>query len=1480
MVNTSSETPCNAIGAAMVVGGGVAGIQAALDLANAGVKVYLVEKGAAIGGTMAQLDKTFPTNDCSMCILAPKLVEAGRHENVEILTLAELEKLEGEAGNFTAHVRRHARYVDLDACTGCTDCVSVCPVEYPDEYEVGLVQRRAIYRPYAQAIPNCFAITKRGKAPCRSACPVDQAAQGYVALIAEGKFKEALALIRKQNPLPGVCGRVCHHPCEEECLRGEVDAAVSIRALKRFAADWEVANEPEYSYVDDYEIEKKAERVAVVGAGPAGLTCSHDLAFAGYEVHIFEALPFAGGMLRVGIPTYRLPRDVLDRDVGFLEKLGIRFHYNAELGKTFTLDDLLEDGYKAAFVGVGAHESLKLRCEGEELEGVVGAVEFLREFNQKGEVRVGKKVAVIGGGNAAVDAARTAKRLGADVTIFYRRTRKEMPADELEIDEALREGVGLELLTAPDDIFGKEGRVVGMRLQRMELGEPDESGRRRPVPIEGDTYDVELDMVIPAISQAPAIDHLDADEAICLTKWRTVEVDEKTGMTGRAGVFAGGDMVTGPGMVTEAMAQGRRAARGIIDYLNGGEYPVPEPSALPAVESKDVPKDEAAPTPRAEMAELPPAKREGNFDEVELGLTEEQAVAEAKRCLSCGLCSECLECVAACEPEAIRHFDVEKIEEIPVGAVVLAPGFEEFDAALKSEYGYGRLGDVVTSIEFERLLSASGPFGGHLQRQSDGAAPVKVAWLQCVGSRDTTVNRGYCSSVCCMYATKQAVIAREHDANVEPTIFFMDMRSFGKEFDRYIDRAESEYGVRFIRSRVDSVERENGKLVLKYEDEAGAFSREEFDLVVLSVGLTVDADTKAMLERLGLEVDKYDFVASPPFRPTDTSRAGVFAAGAVAGPKDIPESVTQASAAAARASATVAPARWTETTEASFPAERDIKGEPPRVGVFICHCGINIGGVVDVPAVVEYAETLPWVTYTERNLFTCSEDTQKLIAEKIDEHNLNRVVVASCTPRTHEPLFRETLRESGLNPYLFEMANIREHCSWVHMKQPAEATAKAKELVRMAVARAVNLTPLTDIELPVTQTALVVGGGAAGMTAALGLADQGFETYLVEKENELGGHLHHIKYLPGGAVVGPFLDEFVAKVKGHDKIKLFAGAKLKSVSGFVGNYVSVVEDKNGEHELEHGVVVVATGARMAEHDEFGYGSSDRVVSQRELEEALAAGKVPHDAASVVMIQCVGSRDDEHPYCSRVCCTEAVKNALKLKELEAEADVYVLYRDLRTYGEAEDLYREAREKGVFFARFDPENKPTVAPQGDKVKVKWYDIILGEDVEIEVGLVALAQGTWPDAQANKELAEMLKVPLTADGFFLEAHMKLRPVDFATEGVFVCGLAHNPKTIEESIAQAQAAAARAATILAKPTIKAEGRVAVVNERRCIACGTCERVCPYGAIEVNKEKMLAEVNAGLCKGCGSCAAACWSAAVDIAGITDEQLLDAITAL
>ncbi|MCP4220922.1 MAG: FAD-dependent oxidoreductase [bacterium] len=1472
----------NLPGAVMVVGGGVTGVQSALDLANGGYKVYLVEKNASIGGTMAQLDKTFPTNDCSMCILAPKLVEATRHKDIELMPLSELEKLEGTSGNFTATVRTRPRYVDPEACTACTDCEKVCPVAQKDEYEVQLVDRKAIYRAYAQAIPNIYSISKRGTAPCRSACPIDQAAQGYIALIGEGKYREALALIRKQNPLPGVCGRVCHHPCEQNCLRGDIDDPVSIKALKRFVADWEIENEADYSYVDDYEINKNGKKVAVIGSGPAGLTAAHDLGLAGCDVSVFEALPHAGGMLRVGIPSYRLPREVLQREVDFLEKIGVDFTYNTALGKDITIESLKEDGYDAVFLAIGAHRSLKLNIKGEEFEGVIGAVEFLREFNLAGTVKTGTKVAVIGGGNAAIDAARTARRLGADVTIVYRRTRVEMPADDLEIEAAIDEGIKIEFLAAPIEIPGDSNKVTAMRCIRMELGEPDASGRRRPVPIKGSEYDTDYDMVIPSISQEPESEFLKNNPQIKISKWNSIDVDEATGATGQTGVFSAGDGVSGPGMVTEAMGNARLAARGICEYL-GIESIIEKPNNLPEVNRDDVPLENHHKAPRQAIPHIDAAGREGSFEEVEQVFSKEQAAAEAQRCLSCGICSECLECVTACKPGAIRHFDKEQVRELNIGSVVLAGGFEAFDAGKKSEYGFGRIPDVVTSMEFERMLSASGPFGGHLQRLSDGREPAKIAWLQCVGSRDSKIGNDYCSSVCCMYATKQAVISKEHSAKVEPTIFFMDNRSHGKDFDRYIERAKNEYGVRYIRCRVDKVDRKDGQLLLRYESERGEFFTEAFDIVVLSVGLSARPEFKRFLAGLGVETDRFGFVESPAFQPVATSREGVYVAGPISGPKDIPESVTEAGAAAAAAGIAASKGRGTMLAEPVFPEERNIQGEVPRVGVFICHCGINIGSIVDVPSVVEYADTLPYVVYNEQNLFTCSQDTQKLMTEKIAEHNLNRVVVASCTPRTHEPLFRATLKESGLNPYLFEMANIREHCSWVHMTEPEEATKKAKELVRMAVARCIDLEPLEDIKLPVTKSSLVIGGGVAGMIAALTLADQGFPTTLVEKEAELGGNLRHMRYTLQGHDTRAYLAQLEERVKGHKNIALYTGTEIATISGFVGNFNAVLNLPDKRHrELETGAVILATGALEAEHKEFGLGEGNRVITQRELEAGLGEGNVPHDAEKIVMVHCVGSRDEEHPYCSRVCCSETVKNALKVKELKPEAEVYCLYRDLRTYGLAETYYRKAREKGVIFARFDPEGKPVVKVNDEEsVNVTFFDFIIGDDIEIDADLVVLAEGIWAKADSNKRLAEMLKVPMTTDGFFLEAHMKLRPVDFATEGVFLCGMAHGPKTVEESIAQARAAAARAITVIANDTITAEGRVARVNERMCVGCGTCVTLCPYHAIELVAEKGgVAYVNEGLCKGCGSCAAACWSAAVDVAGVSNKNLLEAITAL
>jgi len=809
------------------------------------------------------------------------------------------------------------------------------------------------------------------------------------------------------------------------------------------------------------------------------------------------------------------------------------------------------------------------------------------------------------------------------------------------------------------------------------------------------------------------------------------------------------------------------------------------------------------------------------------------------------------------------------------------PGFEEFDARILGEYGYGRLPNVVTSIEFERILSATGPHQGHVLRPSDDAEPKKVAWLQCVGSRDHRIGRDYCSSVCCMYATKEAVIAKEHARELEPTIFFMDMRCFGKGFEQYYNRAKDEYGVRYIRSRVSRIEEDpkTNNLLINYEDESGELHSETFDMVVLSVGLGPPEGAKDLADTLGIELDRYGFVSSGEFTPLATSRAGVFAAGPFQGPKDIPETVMEASAAAAKIGSLLAGSRGTLTVPKSYADERDIAGEPPRIGVFVCHCGINIGGVVDVPAVVEHVKALPFVKHVEENLFTCAQDTQENIKAKIEEHGLNRIVVASCTPRTHEPLFQETMKECGLNPHLFEMANIRDQCSWVHMQEPEKATEKAKDLVRMAVRKAALLAPLHRQKTRIVYRALVIGGGISGMTAALSLADMGYEVALVERDEELGGNARHIHYTASGEDVHQLLVRLIGHVTESPRIQIFTAAEVRFIEGFVGNYKSIIGRNGQETEFEHGVIIVATGADEKRPEEYEFGTSDRIVTQRELEKRLADGDVD-EIEHVVMIQCVGCRNDERPYCSRICCQEAVKNALKIKELRPEARVFVLYRDLRTYGLMEDHYAKAREQGVLFIRYTPERPPEVQVADDgAVKVLAFDPILQREVLLPADLLALSMATVRN-EANLDLAPMLKVPLDSDGFFLEAHMKLRPVDFSTDGIYLCGLAHGPKLIPESIAQAEAAAGRAAVLLSREYLETEALVSYIDARKCEACGLCIELCPYGAIEKNEELGAAEVNPAVCKGCGVCASSCRSGAPDVGGFTDAGILAQIKAL
>ncbi|WP_456385545.1 FAD-dependent oxidoreductase [Desulfolithobacter sp.] len=856
---------------------------------------------------------------------------------------------------------------------------------------------------------------------------------------------------------------------------------------------------------------------------------------------------------------------------------------------------------------------------------------------------------------------------------------------------------------------------------------------------------------------------------------------------------------------------------------------------------------------------------------------------DPKTCLrlnhqTCGLCA------VVCRAGAVRFEDQEETVDIPVGAVVLAPGFGRINNEVLRSYGWGKFDDVLTAFEHERLMCASGPTDGEILRISDRKHPKKIAFLQCIGSRDVTCGNNYCSSVCCMYAIKQATLAREHDPDVEITLFYMDVRTHGKGFDAARQRAVAENNFRVIYARPPRVEDVfDGGLLLTWADDSGEHHYEKFDLVVLSQGLEAPDDAEQLAAAAGIDLNHYQFAATAPCAPLATSRPGVYVIGAFQGPKDIPDSVTQAGGVAGLCSGLLAPARNNEALAPSFPPERDISGEEPRIGVFVCHCGVNIGGVVNVPEVRDYARTLPNVVYATDNLYSCSQDSQEHLVEIINEHTLNRLVVAACTPRTHEPLFQSTMRAAGLNRSLFEMANIRDQCSWVHMHEKEAATEKARDLVRMAVAKACLLTPLVEQELPVTPAALVVGGGLAGMTAALTIADQGFECTLIERARKLGGRAVLLTRDRHGNDPRQAVGELSTKVRRHPKITVITRAELSAISGYVGNFTSTITGPQGTTVVNHGVVVLASGGKPYIPQCFGYGESSRVLTQIDLEQRLARKKpLPANCRQIVMIQCVGSRGDDLSYCSRVCCGQAVKNALRIKEVRPETQITVLYRDMRTYGFMEDDFRKARELRVIFTRYTPERPPVVTvSKGARSKptVKFFDPILGEELELSVDLLILATGI--EADDSGTLAKLLKVPLTSDRFFLEAHVKLRPVDLAVDGVFVCGLAHSPKPIDESIVQAQAAAGRACQPLAKGSITPEPIVSSVDADKCIGCGACEKFCPYRAIQLYKEdrRRRARTTAASCKGCGVCAARCPTMAIDMGRFTYDAILSQVHA-
>jgi heterodisulfide reductase subunit A len=830
---------------------------------------------------------------------------------------------------------------------------------------------------------------------------------------------------------------------------------------------------------------------------------------------------------------------------------------------------------------------------------------------------------------------------------------------------------------------------------------------------------------------------------------------------------------------------------------------------------------------------------------------------------------KCGSCKKVCPADAINYDDKPEDATFKVGSVVLAPGFAPFKPTDFETYRYDTK-DVITALEFERYLGATGPTMGEVVRPSDGAHPHKMAFLQCVGSRDINrADNGYCSSVCCMYAIKEALIAKEHaGGSLDVSVFYMDIRTFGKDFERYYEKAKAA-GIKFVRSRVHTVKPEpKAGVKIGYVTDGGVATEEFFDLAVLSHGLVITPETKELSSNLGIQTDHYNFAKTSSIAPVALSRPGFYACGVYTGPKDIPTSVMEASAAAAAATSKLTPARSTLTKVINFPAPVDVTGEPPRVGIFVCRCGINIASVIDVEKVVEFAKTLPFVEYAAVTMFACSQDSQEKLVSLIKEYRLNRIVVSACSPRTHEPLFQETLAAAGLNKYLYEMANIRNHDSWVHAKNPVEATRKAMDMTEMAVAKAALLVPLKENVIDVDPTALVIGGGVAGLNTALTLSTQGFKSVIVEKDDKLGGNANRILTTVKGENVAKYLDGLKAKVDEDPNISYVLNAQVDKVDGYVGNFVTTLT--SGE-EVKHGVTIIATGAKEYKPTEYLYSHNPGVVTQLELDELMKANdpKV-QESSTFAFIQCVGSREPGRMYCSKVCCAHTVHAAVELKKLNPASRVFVLYRDIRTYAQKEDLYKEARDLGVIFIRYSIDDKPKVNESGGKLNIQIADPVSGRKLLIKPDLIILAAAIVSGRET--ELAMKYKVPLDEDGWFFEAHQKLRPVDFATDGMFMAGIAHYPKPMDEVVAQAQAAAARAVTILTQPKMTVGGIVAEINQAKCSGCGVCVSVCPFSAITLD-EKGKSVVNEAMCKGCGNCASSCRSDAPSLRGFTNAGL-------
>ena len=1405
-------------------------------------------------------------------------MDVGRHPNIVLFTNSEIVQVTGQAPDFKVRIKHKSTFVDWDKCTGCGECPSVCPVKIDNEFELDLSKHEAIYRQYPQAVPNKFLIDKKGWPPCRYACPAGVNAQGYVALISQGKFQEALDLERRDNPFPAVCGRVCTHPCESECKRKDIDDPLAIAQLKRYIADREPFDKP-----DQVTPKLNKEKVAVIGAGPAGLSAAYFLAKKGYCPTVFESTDHAGGLLYWAIPRFRLPEKFLNRDLDFIKSWGVQIKTGLALGKDFSIEDLFDQGFKSLFLGLGSAKEKTMGIEGEDLEGVELCVDFLKKTILDQNIKVGKKVAVIGGGNSAVDAARTVLRLGAEeVFIVYRRSRREMPANEEEVYEADKEGIKIHFLAAPTKIKGKDGKVAGMECVKMELGEPDASGRRRPIPVEGSEFVIDLDMVIMAIGQATDVSFLnkDRENKFELTKWGTFQVDPDTLQTNIPGVFAGGDAVTGPATVIEAIAAGKEAAESIDRFIRGVDQKQGREKKPARVADDDIViPDNIEKTAREKMSVLDQVRSKTSFDEVALGFSDEQARKEADRCLSCAGCAECLECVKACEPQAIVHDMEDEIIDLDVGSIVVTTGIDYLDPKEASEYGYKRFKNIYTSFELERILSEDGPTKGELPLEKERKGPIHFAFIQCVGSRNMRRDINYCSRICCMNTIKDSLVLKEHYPDIEIAVFYIDIRAFGKGFEEFYNRSV-EKGVKYIKGKPSKViEDENGDLIIHYEDDQGYSSKMVFDAVCLSSALIPPKGSQDLAKVLEIETDQDGFFknAEPAIEPLESTKEGILVCGCATGPKDITDSIAEASGAAVKASLFLKGHELEiEKTEIE---QVDITG-PPRVGVFVCHCGPNISKVVDVESVVEYARNLPGVVFAEDYTFACSETDQRKLQERIIEHKLNRVVVAACTPKTHEPSFQDSLTMIGLNPYLFDIANIRNQCSWVHQKEPGKATEKAKELVKMSVARVRELKPLYLKELSVNRDVAIIGAGITGLRCGLDLLLRGFKVKIIEKNDAPGGLVRNLSsiypsFKPGKDIINRLIEEFT-KAGGE----FLTSAELLDVTGYVGNFQVKLNIKAKESEFTVGAIVLATGASLYDPAErFGYTQYRNVITNMELEEKILSGDIK-DIKSVAFIQCVGSRGDAgNPGCSRYCCQAAIKEAIYLKE--KGIDVAILNRGVRVYSKgAERMYRKARELGVLFLPY--EGKPKIEGTDTANQITVSSVDLNAEISVPVDLLVLSVGMVP-AEDSLRLSELFKVPRGPDKFFLERHSKFGPVETTVEGVFLCGCCQFPQDIGDSISQASAVASKVAGLLSRDKINLAPITSIVDEIYCRGCGRCAEVCEFHAIElVEKDKgiFVAQVNEALCKGCGTCVPACPTGAIDLKHFKSEQIEAQLEAL